>query len=446
MRARAAVLAAAILMAPLGARAADLVVWWQKGFYAQEDEALAEIITAFEQASGKQVEVTFVEESELPGKLVPAVEAGHPPDLAFGFTLDINISEWAFADRLVDLTDTVGHFADLFDPEALAWWVLLNEKTGQRALYALPMGRTTNHIHVWRSLLEQAGVTLADIPKQWEAFWAFWCDEIQPAVRQAAADDAVWGIGLNMSSEAPETQLQFFQFVAAYDANYVTSDGKLVIDDPQVRRRLVKAVDSYTAIYRKGCSPPDSATWDGSGNNARFLDRTVIMTPNLTLSVVNALKHERPEDYYEDAATIEWPLGPDGEIFSIGGVFFAAPVFKDGGHTDVAKEFVRFLTGEGWLAHYLNFAGERMLPPMPKLLDQPFWLDPSDPHRMAAVMQIASRPTQYDYQTVTGDWRHSRVATDGVWQKAVHRVAAEGISPEQAVDEAIVRVKQILQE
>jgi hypothetical protein len=26
---------------------------------------------------------------------------------------------------------------------------------------------------------------------------------------------------------------------------------------------------------------------------------------------------------------------------------------------------VRFLIGEGWLAHYLDFAGERMLPAMP---------------------------------------------------------------------------------
>ena len=33
---------------------------------------------------------------------------------------------------------------------------------------------------------------------------------------------------------------------------------------------------------------------------------------------------------------------------------------------------------------------ERSLPPISKLLDQPFWLDPSDPHRMAAAMQIAS--------------------------------------------------------
>jgi hypothetical protein len=39
MRARAVVLAVAIVLAPLGARAADLVVWWEKGFSPQEDEA-----------------------------------------------------------------------------------------------------------------------------------------------------------------------------------------------------------------------------------------------------------------------------------------------------------------------------------------------------------------------------------------------------------------------
>jgi hypothetical protein len=32
------------------------------------------------------------------------------------------------------------------------------------------------------------------------------------------------------------------------------------------------------------------------------------------------------------------------------------------------------------------------------------------------------------------------------WERAVHRVAADGISTEQAVDEAIARIKQILAE
>jgi multiple sugar transport system substrate-binding protein len=105
---------------------------------------------------------------------------------------------------------------------------------------------------------------------------------------------------------------------------------------------------------------------------------------------------------------------------------------------------VRFLVAEGWLGHYLDFSGERMMPAMPKLLEAPFWLDPSDPHHMAAVMQIASRPMQYNYPTVSGDWRYSQM--ENVWGNAVHRVAAESITPEQAVDEAIARIKQILAE
>ena len=47
---------------------------------------------------------------------------------------------------------------------------------------------------------------------------------------------------------------------------------------------------------------------------------------------------------------------------------------------------------------------------------------------------------------VSGNWRYDLVWQELTWAKAVHRVAAEGISPEQAVDEAIARIKQILSE
>jgi multiple sugar transport system substrate-binding protein len=434
-------IAAALILAPLGARAADLVVWWDKAAYAQEEEALREVIAAFEQRSGKQVELVLQGLTEFEDKLPAAFEAGRPPDIAFGIAIDTHIPEWAFHDRLIDLTETVGAFSNLFDPAALAWYDLLDEKTKQRALYALPVGRTSNHVHVWKSLLKRAGFTLADIPKDWEAFWGFWCDRVQPAVRRATGRDDIWGVGLNMSGKF-DTEDQIRQFRDAYKADYVTRDGRLVIDDPEVRRKLIKAVDSYAMIYRKGCTPPDSVTWDGYGNNNAFLTQAVVMTPNDTLSIPNALKREHPKDYYENTATIEWPLGPDGEPFPIEGFLHAAAVFKDGGYTSTAKDFVRFLVAEGWLGHYLDFAGERMLPAMPKLLDAPFWLDTRDPHRMAAVMQVASRPMQYNYATVSGDWRHSLIRTEHVWAKAAHRVVAEGVSPEQAVDEAIARIKQ----
>jgi multiple sugar transport system substrate-binding protein len=52
----------------------------------------------------------------------------------------------------------------------------------------------------------------------------------------------------------------------------------------------------------------------------------------------------------------------------------------------------------------------------------------------------------YDYFVVSGNWRYSQIAQQPVWGNAVHRVAADGISPEQAVDEAIARIKEILSE
>jgi multiple sugar transport system substrate-binding protein len=249
-----------------------------------------------------------------------------------------------------------------------------------------------------------------------------------------------------MSVDASDTMVQVDQFLAAYEADYVSRDGELLIDDPQSRSGLIEAIASYAAIYRKGCTPPDSVTWGDAGNNESFLSQAVVMTPNETLSIPNALKRDRPDDYYKNTATIEWPLGPGGEAFPIVGTIHPLVLFRDGGHVATAEAFVRFLVGEGWLAHYLNFSAERVMPAMPGLLAQPFWLDPSDPHRMAAVMQASLRPLLHKYAQASGNWRHDLVWTEHVWGAAIHRIVTEGISPEQAVDEAIARIKQILAE
>jgi multiple sugar transport system substrate-binding protein len=113
----------------------------------------------------------------------------------------------------------------------------------------------------------------------------------------------------------------------------------------------------------------------------------------------------------------------------------------------LAGDFARFLAEEGWLAHWLTFAGDRFLPPMRRLVDQPFWLDPSDPHRMRSAMQMLTRTHLYKNLGVRdNEVRSGRIGEEEIWGKAVQRVVTEGISPEQAVDEAIARIKQILAE
>ena len=446
MSSRTAVLVAMLAMAPLRANATDLVVWWEQGFYAQKDEALREIVTVFEQDTGKRVELAFYAQRELGPQIEAALEMGHPPDIAFGTLLNDYIGEMGL--RRSALGPHRDH-RSLLGPVRSGRAALghATQREDQAKVHVRSAdGAYRQYIHVWKSLLEQAGFTLADIPKEWDAFWSFWCDQVQPAVRNALGREDIWGVGLSMSANSADTTNQSDRFMAAYQADYVTPDGRLVIDNPEIRDPFIQAIDSYTAVYRKGCTPPDSIKWDASGNNKAFQAQAVVMTPNNTLSIVNALKHERPDDYYENTATVEWPLGPGGQIFPDGGEFFAAVVFKGGPNPTTAKEFVRFLVAEGWLAHYLDFAGERMLPPMPKLLEAPFWLDPSDPHKMAAVMQASARPLQYDYATVTGDWRHDLAVREEPWAKAVNRIVTEGIRPEQAVDETIRRIKQILSE
>jgi multiple sugar transport system substrate-binding protein len=438
----------ALILAPLGAQGADLVVWWEKGFNPEEDAAVKDTLAAFEQKSGKRVELVFHSNEELPNAIEAALKTGQPPDFTYGMRLVNYLPEWAFEGRLIDLSDAILPFANLFDPSGLAFVSLFDATAGRRGVYALPMGFEANHVHVWRSLLEKAGFGLNDIPKEWEAFWTFWCDRVQPAVRRATGRDDIYGVGLAMSAEAADTTDQFIQFMQAYQADYVTRQGKLIIDDPDIRRRLIRTMEAYTAIYREGCTPPDSIGWgtSSSNNNQAFLAGAVVMTPNATLSIPAALKRERPDDYYKNAATIDWPKGADGQPLAIRTGFDAAVAFKASLHVPLAEQFVRFLVEDGWLAHYLDFSGERLLPSLSKLLDQPFWLDPKDPHHMASAVQFLTLPRADLYPVVSGNPRHMLVEQENVWAKAVHRVAAEGVSPEQAVDEAIARIKQILAE
>jgi ABC-type glycerol-3-phosphate transport system substrate-binding protein len=51
---------ACALLATFGpASAADLTIWWEEGYYPEEDKAIKAVITDFEQASGKDVELTL---------------------------------------------------------------------------------------------------------------------------------------------------------------------------------------------------------------------------------------------------------------------------------------------------------------------------------------------------------------------------------------------------
>jgi hypothetical protein len=126
------------------------------------------------------------------------------------------ISQWAFEDRLADLSLTVGHFSDLSDPSTLAG------RRGSTAgpdtgLFTRSQSVSTNHLHVWISLLQEAGFTLDDIHASGTPFGRSGATRSsQRSVRPC--DATMSGAGFNMSEEPSETWVQFLQFVAAEQA------------------------------------------------------------------------------------------------------------------------------------------------------------------------------------------------------------------------------------
>ena len=286
---------------------------------------------------------------ELPDEIWAALEAGQPPDFAFGFWLD------GYA-RAVGLRGSarrsLGRHRPLFGPvrsgSRSTGPRCSTRTTGQKALYGLPMGQIT-HLHP--RLEEPPGAGgfhprghPQESGKRSGRSGATRCS--RPCARPRGATTS-GASGFRCRSKRLIPAMQFGQFLIAYEADYVTPDGRLVIDDPEIRQRLVKAIDSYTAIYRKGCTPPNSVTWADIGNNKAFLAQSVVMTPNQSLSIPNALKSERPEDYYKNTATIEWPLGPSASPFRSSRAVHFGMAFNDGANVATAKEFVRFLVSRG---------------------------------------------------------------------------------------------------
>ena len=149
-------------MAPLGARAADLVVWWEKGYYAEEGAAVREIIAAFEQESGKQVELVF-QSRRAPDKIEAALEAGQPPDFAFGFCVN---RLYGVGPRR-SARGSHRRRRPLLGPVRSGWArpVLLLNAGPARGRCTGCRSASTNYLHVWKSLLEQAGFTSRTSPR-----------------------------------------------------------------------------------------------------------------------------------------------------------------------------------------------------------------------------------------------------------------------------------------
>ena len=424
-----------------GGDAANVTIWWTKGFYFQEDEALEQLIQAWEAETGYQVELTLISQDDILKEAENALEQGEPPDLFFSNAAEeMLIPRWAWQGQLRDVTAIVAPLERRYSPAAFKSASLYNAQTNARSIYAVPVLQRTVHVHYWRDLLAEAGFSDADIPTEWDAFWHFWQD-VQTQLR-SPGNAAIYGLGLPMSSEASDTYSAFEQVLEAYDVELLDTTGQLQIQAPEIRQGIIDALTWYTQFYQAGVVPPAATNWTNGDNNDAFLNRQVVMTVNPTLSIPGA-QREDETTYREQLVTIELPNEPDGESAQYLVAVKQAVIFATANQPEAAQEFLTYLLEPDNLGAYLEGSLGRYFPVMPEILDQPFWTDPNDPHIAMATQVFAKDGNQANYQALNP--AYSQVKAQNIWGIAIEQIVVDQVSPAQAADTAIAAIEQIFQ-
>ena len=448
----AAAVAGGLLLGGAPASAQDkLTVWWVKGFYKSEDDALFEAVRKFEQKSGVKVELSQYAVQDMIPKTVSALDSGTPPDVAYADVYDFQVAgKWAFEGKLEDISDVINPLKDRFAPNTVETAFLYNDKAKKKAYYAFPLKQQTMHIQYWIDLLEQAGFKESDIPKDWKGYWSFWCDKVQPGLRKASGSRA-YGIGQPLGVDSSDSFYSFLTFMDAYDVKLVDDDGKLLVDDPKVKQGLAGALKDYTDVYTKGCSPPSSTAWKDPDNNVAFHNKTTVLTHNATISIAakwlddmnnQTLSAEQREqakkNYTQLIATAGFPNKPDGKPMGYRTAVKIGVIFAEAKQKQRAKEFVSFLLQEENLTPYVEGALGRWFPVTKAAQESKFWQE--DRHRKSVYDQYKAGTVTFEF---VKNYKFTILNNENVWAKAANRVLNEKVPVDKAVDEMIARIKQV---
>jgi multiple sugar transport system substrate-binding protein len=433
-----------------------LVVWWNKGYYPEEDAAMQKIVKDFAAQRGAEVDLSFTAQEDLHKKITAALIARRVPDVAFSFFNDWQVvPKYGWDDQLADVSDLVNELKSRYNQKMLQVGYVLNNKTKKRSYYGIPIEAQTMHIHYWRDLLKEAGLPddPAKIPMKWDDYWAYW-KKAQDALRKKdpAKYGKLYGIGMTMSTRATDTLYNFEMALLSYGGELIDASGKVIADQPKNRDAIVKSLKWFGELFTSGYVPPDATNWTDGDNNAGFHSRNVIMTPNPSQSIPAAqfFNKDDPQknNYFNNVATIEWPDGPDGKKARYLSAVKTVVIPKESKNQKLAKEFMKFVLEPKRFLEYIKAANGRWFPAFTDISKDPFWRSghkgpkgEKDLHIPVATTIFLDRDNK-----VFEHWKHpanSQVYDENVWGKAMARIAIEKWAPEKAADEAIERMKAI---
>src|SRR4030088_3415222 len=123
-----------------------ITVWWGKGFYKSEDDALLEAIKKFEAKTGIKVELSQYAIQDMIPKTVAALDSGTVPDVAYSDSYDVQAGGKSVSEgKLEELSDILVPMKSAFAPNTLETALLYNDQTKKTGYYDCPLKQQNMH-------------------------------------------------------------------------------------------------------------------------------------------------------------------------------------------------------------------------------------------------------------------------------------------------------------
>jgi multiple sugar transport system substrate-binding protein len=410
--------------------------WLVQGFAEEEDVALKQMITNYQKASGNTIDLTIIPFAPHRQKVVSAITSGDVPDVITANAAEI-VALYAWQDKLVDVSDVVATQKLEYSDTALLSANCFNSAAKRRSFYGVPTTGAVLPFHVWKSLVEKAGYKISDIPNTWDARWDFF-KGVQRKLRDQGVRN-VYGLGLQVTTNGVDPNNTFHYFLSAYGGkDIVTQDGKIHLDDPQVKEAVIKALTYPTTAYKEGYVPSGALNWNDADDNNAFHSKQIVMDLDGTISTEVAIIKNKED--YDDIVTMGLPLSNDGKPIVSQLTVVNQLIPKGAKNVEVAKDFLKFWIQPQVINEWLKVGLGRNVPVMPSIVKNDSWWF-ADPHRKAYTEQGVLG------ETVPAYWAfnpaYAEVQNTEVWGTAWADIIQKGMTPEAAAEAAFKKVDAI---
>ncbi len=404
--------------APDASGEAKKLVFWDKSEYVDTyNDLMKAKVDEFAKANNVEVDYVIVPSGDLKQKLSAAIESGNQPDLIVGD--NTVVAEYIETNQLADVTDVIEGID--YKKTALNYAVFNNNS------YLAPLSFTAPGMYIRKDIWGAAGLSA---PATWEELK-------EQAAKINDPENGFYALGLPLGASGGGDAETFVRTVILdFGGELVDENGNITANSPET----LEALEFIASLYEEGLCPPDTISWDDSGNNAAYLAGTVGLVCN-SGSIITSMQNENTE-LLANTEIIQYPSATQDSVsYTLGGANVFG-IFETGANTDVAKDFVSYYFSDtDYYNKMVEAMGAMWQPVINGYDDTDFWAE--EGHigwlKNSENLYLTTHPAPTESKAAVA-------FANQVCTKAMQEIVVNGTDPQKALDDLEVSLREIYTE